>query len=308
MLSYFFFSIIMSFAYSQGDTLTRSFVHGDSLRSYILYLPGAYDGSTSWPLVINIHGYTMSGEGQMNVTRMNALADSEHFLVAYPNGSTVINKISHLKNTLPPPGLGFHVGGPKEKQFYSPGRLDEVDFISRLIDDIAANHKVDEQRIYATGYSNGAMLSTILAAELGHRIAAIAAVGGTIPTSRTLKASRAVPVLFIHGTADSLALYDQESNMLTVPKLIQYWVNQNNCAGTPTVEQLPDLDKEDKSKVELLTWQNCAQPVKHLKIINGGHHWPGKYNSLPFPILGNFNKDIDTNVEVWNFFKQHALN
>ena len=77
-----------------GSVLEESFVHNDSLRSYLLYVPDAYDGSEDWPLVINYHQFGWSPRDYMAHTRMNAVADTGRFLIAYPQGLSVLNPVA----------------------------------------------------------------------------------------------------------------------------------------------------------------------------------------------------------------------
>lgn len=77
LITLLFFCLLLNAPmFGQGDTLSRSFVHNDSLRSYLLYVPAAYDGSEEWPLVINCHQFGWSPSDYMAFTGMNAVADT----------------------------------------------------------------------------------------------------------------------------------------------------------------------------------------------------------------------------------------
>jgi len=283
-----------------GKVIEKSFIQDDSLRNYLLYVPAAYDGSEEWPLVVNIHGYSLSAPFQMDFSQMNAVADTAHFLVAYPQGL----RMEMTLPGFPPSGPGFNLGA--DSVFTSPSNADDVGFIAAILDSIEANYQVAKDRIYSTGFSNGAMLSNILACELGDRIAAVASVGGKLPLSWDCSPSRPIPILFIHGTSDAQAEYEVRSPFLfTVPESLDFWTTNNNCEGEPVVTALPDLDTTDNSTVEFLQWQDCDAEVAHFKVLDGAHQWPGGQNLLPF--LGNFNRDINASVEIWNFFNRHEL-
>ncbi|MCO6477722.1 MAG: T9SS type A sorting domain-containing protein [Phaeodactylibacter sp.] len=298
----FFCLLLNAPMFGQGDTLSRSFVHDDSLRTYLLYVPAAYDGSEEWPLVVSIHGYALDAAFQMTFSDMNSVADTAHFLIAYPQGMVMDMTLPGF----PPQGLGFNLGA--DSIFTSPSNADDVGFIEQIIDSISTDYRVAADRIYATGFSNGGMLSNILACELGDKIAAIASVGGNLPITWDCSPSRAVPTLFIHGTADVFAPYEAgiPSFLAPVPESLDFWANNNNCGVDPITTTLADLNTADSSTVELIQWQGCEAELTHFKIENGGHQWPGGVNLLPH-ILGNFNLDFNASSEIWNFFNRNTL-
>lgn len=292
--------MITSQLLSQGDTLSRSFVHNDSMRSYLLYVPDAYDGTEDWPLVINLHGYNLSAEFQMNFSNMNPIADTGHFLIAYPQGTLFTSSVPGI----PPQGLGWNVGAETDTAFVSAGNVDDVDFISQLIDSVSSDYQVAADRIYGTGFSNGGIMSYVLACELGDRIAAIASVGGTFSLNRVCSPFRPMPIMQIHGTEDQIVNYSVSDGFLkTVPDVLDFWTALNSCDSVPTITALPDVETSDSSTVELQEWQNCTEELIHMKIIDGGHQWPGGNNLLPF--LGHFNLDFNASSEIWNFFKRN---
>ena len=285
-----------------GLVMAKSFVHEDSLRSYLLYVPAAYDGSQNWPLVINMHGYALNAGFQMNFSNMNAVADTGHFIVAYPQGTTIVSTVPGI----PPQGLGWNVSLASDTTFVSPGNVDDVDFIGQLIDSIRTEYQVAPGRIYATGFSNGAMMANLLGLKLSDRIAAIAPVGGTIPRSQLVAHTGQIsmPVFHIHGTADPVVLYgDGDPLLASVAEVMAFWVDQNGCDLEPVISPLPDLTTADSSTLEWQQWSNCAREVIHLRVQDGGHQWPGGNNLLSF--LGNFNLDISASSEIWNFFNRN---
>jgi polyhydroxybutyrate depolymerase len=112
-------------------------------------------------------------------------------------------------------------------------------------------------------------------------------------------------VLQIHGTADAIVAYNGGFGGKSVDEVLGLWTSLDTCVTPPLVAALPDLVAEG-STVERHTWAPCSSntQVQLLKIINGGHTWPGALLSG----IGNTNQDIDASVEIWNFFKQFTLN
>ncbi len=297
------FSLVGLQLFGQGDTLFQTKAFDGVDRNYILYVPDAYDGSQAWPLVINMHGYATNAESQMVHSNMNVVADTGHFLVVYPEGTLVRSTVPGI----PPEGLGFNISFPNDT-FLFVSNVDDVSFIDQLIDVVDSEYELDMNRIYATGWSNGGMMSNVLACELSDRIAAIAPVGGTAISARPCNPSRSVPLMQIHGTSDPVVGYDigdPTGNVSPVEEYLQFWTGFNGCNTEPTITMLPDVTTEDSSTVELQVWNDCDVEMLHYKVIDGGHNWPGGNNIFPF--LGNFNVDINASSDIWDFFTRNPL-
>lgn len=262
---------------------TGSLVFGGLTRSYIVYAPPAT--GTPLPLVLVLHGLTQTAQGIMAFSNFNEVAAEQGFVAVYPNGV----------------GTSWNVG------FAGGSIADDVGFLDALIDAVRASYLIDTERIYACGMSNGGFMSYRLACELSERIAAIASVTGTMSTSNfnACQPSRAVPTLQIHGTSDIVVNYDGSVGIKSVEDVLDYWIGHNNCAATPTVEMLPDLVAEG-STVERYTYAggNQGAEVMHLKVISGGHTWPG---AAAISGIGNTNRDISATREIWDFFSRHTL-
>jgi polyhydroxybutyrate depolymerase len=288
--------------FAQGDTLTFTFSDQGYDRSYIVYVPEAYDGTEEWPLVFNFHGYSINGSVQMLWTGMNVVADTAHFLLVYPNGLLMRN----TNPALAPQGPGWNAGSDSDTVFFSTQPVHEPTFVSNLIDQVAANFNVDLRRVYTTGWSNGGMQSTVLACELSDRIAASAPVGAAGDEGRPCNPERIMPILYTHGTADPLVHYEDggaNPNFWGIPDYLAFWADMKGCNAIPDTVMVPDTDTTDSSTVEIITWNDCSSPLIHHRIVGGGHTWSGGPPLLP-DFVGPINQDINTGVEVWKFFKQ----
>jgi polyhydroxybutyrate depolymerase len=280
---------IISFA-----QVTGSFVFEGITRYYIVYVPQNYNGSTEIPLVFNLHGLTENMTQQMNYSGMNTVADSEGFIVVYPNGAGPYNS------------WNIGVSG-------SPN-INDVGFINALIDTLCSHYNIDTSRIYSCGFSMGGFMSNRLACELSNRIAAIASVSGTMAQSiaNSCIPNHHMPVLLIHGTADLIVPYIGFLDRLGVDTLIEHWTNLNNCTESDTI-LLPDLDTLDGCTVQKIIYTHCSDSVSVIlfKVINGGHSWPGgdtsNFHLPPGYEIGNTNFDINASQEIWNFFNKDYL-
>jgi len=281
-------------AAQSGQNVDLSFSYDEDVRTYQLYVPADYDGSEAWPLVLNLHGFGSNTGIQAFTSQMNEIADTAHFLVAYPQG---------LKTT----GLDGSTGSGWNTDWWT-GR-DDVGALNKLIDHAWTNYEVDLSRVYATGLDNGGQMSLVLACELNDRIAAVAGVATpfSLQQSDSCSLDRPTPALLMHGTADVLTPYNGfPGALLSAPELAAGWAVRNNCNAEPDTVMLPDINTEDSSTVNLYTYTGCdmSSEVRLYETVAGGHTWSGGPPAPPgFEILGNVNRDVSSSVEMWNFFQ-----
>lgn len=242
-------------------------------RSYKVRLPVNYNPDSLHPLVFNLHGLGSNAFEQELYSGFDFVADTAGIIVVYPNG------VDNQWNV------------------YGSGGVNDVGFISALIDTMAIHYSVDLDRVYSTGMSMGGFMSHRLACQLDNRIAAIASVTGLLVTD-PCEPSRPMPVLQIHGTADPVVPYS------AVPITISFWTMFNDCPGEPVVTDLPDIDTTDGSTVTVSYYGFCDDSTEViLYTINGGEHtWPGSAINI-----GITNKDINASVEIWKFFRNYTL-
>lgn len=275
---------------SAQTTVSGTIQSGGLTRDYRLYIPAAYTGNTAVPLVLNLHGYSSNNIEQEFYANFKPIADTADFLIVHPNG-TQDGQGNRFWNT-----------------FGTGSTVNDVGFLSDLIDDLKTKYNIDPNRIYSTGMSNGGFMSYSLACELNDRIAAIASVTGSMIESKlsACQPKRPVPVMEIHGTADNTVPYDGTilSGFVPIPKLVKAWVEFNYCNPTPIVMSVPDIDPSDDCTAEhyLYTGGINGSTVEHYKIIGGEHTWPGAFFNI-----GITNQDINACREIWRFFSQYRL-
>jgi polyhydroxybutyrate depolymerase len=244
-----------------------------------------YSQGTSLPLLLALHPLTGTGLNMMQFTGFNSIADTANFIVAYPDG---------INNS-------WNVGLP------GGSTANDVGFISALIDTLHQDYNIDLNRVYAAGFSNGGFLCYRLACEMGERIAAIGSVAGTMTDAAYTACSpqRIMPVLHIHGTSDLVVGFNGGFGNKSVDQVLTFWKSFDTCPVFPVIENLPDLVAEG-STVQRQTWTPCAEgsEVMLLKVINGGHTWPG---SVGVTGLGNTNRDINASSEIWKFVSKYSI-
>lgn len=277
--------LLLAVQMSYGQSELKGLTYDGIPRRYYVYVPASYDGSTAVPLVFNFHGYGSNAPQQELYTQMDAIADTAGFIVVYPDG------VGNAWNAF---GTSFPGGST----------ADDIGFTNALIDQLNYDYNIDLSRVYACGMSNGGFMSHYLACELSDRIAAIAPVAGLLAPSIQLScnATRAMPVLDIHGTADGTVPYGT-SGYGSVQQTIDFWTSFNNCNPTPTIDTLPDADGVDTNNIVTYLYTGCDSNVQVLlyKVLNCGHSWPGALLNLN----GNTNYDISASQHIWNFFKQY---
>ena len=278
------------FPISAQQTINGYIIHDGIQRDYILYIPAIYDGSLNVPLVLNFHGYGSNANEQMFYGDFRDIADTEGFLLVHPQG-TILNGDQQWN-------VGFLGNG---------NTTDDVGFTEALIDELANLYTINLDRVYATGMSNGGFMSFLLACQLSEKIAAVASVTGSMTpdTYNECNAQQPTPILQIHGTSDSIVPYNGNTGSLSIEDVISYWVNYNNCQTNPTTTTLPDINPSDGSTVEHVIYSvgDNGVTTEHMKIIGGGHTWPGSAITLP-----ETNQDINASMEIWHFFSRFDIN
>ena len=151
-------------AVSSGSTTLSVTVAGRN-RTVIAHVPTGYSGSSKVPLVLNMHGSGTTAGDQEAFTGMDSTADSDGFIVAYPQG-------------LIPDGSGFDwnvpgvplIGG----RAVPAGSADDVTFLTTLVHILEQRYCIDSNRVYATGFSGGSRVTSQLACDASGTFAAIA--------------------------------------------------------------------------------------------------------------------------------------
>ena len=282
LISLLIFIATINVSLAQGY-ISETIQHDGLIREYSIYVPASYDGTANFPLLFNLHGGGGTIASHIGIADMSPIADTANFIVVYPQAR-------------PDPSDGNSFNWIAKV----PGTFDDVTFFSSLIDTIASNYQIDQNRIYACGYSLGGDMSFELACKLNSRIAAIAPVARTMQANPNSFCSPAHPtgVLTILGTDDITSpyngiIYQGIEYYLSAAATHMYWATHNNCDTTAVVNIV-------SPSVERYTWSTasgCAY-VEELKVIGGGHDWPGSFGNMT----------IDANIEIWQFVSRYDIN
>jgi polyhydroxybutyrate depolymerase len=243
-------------------------------RPYKYKVPSGYDATQPTPLLILLHGLGASGELQSLYMGLAPLADSRNFLYAYPDGT---------QNLL---GQRFWNATDFCCNFFG-STVDDVGYLTAVIDDMASRYNVDPKRIFLVGHSNGGYMSHRMACDRSSRIAGIVSLAGAQWTDATkCRPTDSVSVLEVHGTADTLVGYDGGGILYpSAHDTVNIWANRNRCLGSLTYEG-KNLDLElalpgAETKVERITGCPKSGAVELWTIQGGSHvplftsYWPG---------------------------------
>lgn len=267
------------------------------LRRFLVH---DFSGPEPAPLVILLHGGGGSGENMVAQTGFDAVAAREGLIAVYPYGSSAL-----FDNVL----LTWNAGHCCSYAMRED--VDDVRFVSLLIDALVASGRADPERIYVTGLSNGGMLTHRIGRELPHKVAAIAPVISSIFGDEP-QPSIAMPTLIINGADDRVVKPEggelgvslgggaiggsrtADRAALPIARQGEYWAAVNGCA----------VHADSISALwELRSYENCAGgPVQSYLVNDNGHAWPG--GTSPRADADEPTQAVDANELIWDFFRQ----
>lgn len=171
--------------------------------------------------------------------------------------------------------------------------------VSDLLTAVEATRCVDQQRVFATGVSNGGGMAALLGCALSDRITAIAPIAGGYKSQPPCHPARPVSVLEVHGTFDGAVPYKGEkgTGAGAVMPYVEAWAKLDGCRRGPA-------HSSPAPRVVRLLYGRCAgaTAVAHLRIVGGGHQLPGGLPSDPGQAAS-----IDIPWEIWRFFRAHGV-
>lgn len=277
-------------------------------RRYTVHVPPGYDGKKPVPVVVMLHGGGGTSRAAAFETGWGAKADEKGFLAVFPNAM--------------PPDPDAPSSFARNPQLWNDGSdrfypgqnaADDVGFIDAMLDDLDSRFRVDRDRVFVTGFSNGASMSFRIGAELSTRIAAIAPVAGASWMNR-LAPARPLSMLYLTGTADPLNPIeggvprlatggsDRVRGKAKPPVLdsILKWVNALGCATPPR-------ETSQASGVRAETYGPCrgGAEVVYIAVEGLGHTWAGGRSLLAESMVGARSDKIRATDVIWSFFEQH---
>jgi polyhydroxybutyrate depolymerase len=267
------------------------------------YLRNVPDAKGPRPLVVDFHGYSEGAEIHAKLSDFGAYGDEHGFATITPQGT-----------------------GTPVRWDVALGSAD-LRFAGDLLDEAERTLCLDTNRIYVAGLSNGAFMTSSVACALADRVAAAAPVAG-IRDPQGCRPARRIPILAIHGTADTFVAYDgglgesalnlpapggsgktlrdigaaDQPKGPSVPEITAAWARRDGCGATPTTTKV-------SADVDRLAYP-CPKgmEVALLRVTGGGHAWPGSpLGPALTNVVGKTTETISANDLIWHFFEAHPL-
>ena len=261
---------------------------GGQQQRAILVLPSTQVPGARVPLVIGLHPSGGTGQSFDDDTGLASAATNKGFAVLLPDGAiTTDDGKGHYWNI---PGVPLTSGAEVPQ-----GTRDDLRFLADTIDQVVADHCIDAKRVYVTGFSGGARMTSMVACRMANRVAAVAPVAGlragratgedfSEPDTQDCRPSQAVRVLAIHGTADKTNPFAGGGGLrwgYSVEHAAARWARLDHCGVAPRSDKVsPQVTRVqygacgDGSTVMLYR-------IDAPEAQGGGHVWPGGKRSPP---------------------------
>ena len=279
---------------------------GGEAGGYVRELPSSYNGRVPMPVVVDLHGYDVSAADQVRLTQLGYYGNRDGFITITPQ----------VASSVPMWQDGF-----KSK---------DVAFVGGVLSNLDSTLCVDRNRVFITGYSNGAILASVIACVDASQVAAIAPVAGIVNPAHC-RPSRPVPVVAFHGTADQFVSYNgglgPDASKLPLPQGVTETLSQLLGSNTPSSNGGPSIPtitaawaKRDgcarkasshsvASGVTLISY-SCpgGNAVELYRVTGGGHTWPGSIlGAKSSKALGYTTLAVSADKIMWSFFTAHPL-
>ncbi len=285
---------------------------GGETRTYYRRVPPGVAADQPTPVVVDLHGYSEGSTVHLMMSAMGAFGDQEGFITITPEGT-----------------------GPVPRWDTAFDSADMV-YIGDLLDEVEATLCVDRSRVFVTGLSNGAFMSSAVACVYADRVAAVAPVAG-VQAVEGCDPARPVPMVTFHGTADGFVAFEgglgpdaltlpspdgsggtigdgdlpaEVSEGPSVPEAVAAWAARNDCGAELDAAALTEMTTEPFGDDIVLHEYDCptGASVRFFEITGGGHTWPGsEFSGNLESIMGVTTFSIDANAQMWNFFTRHPL-
>jgi polyhydroxybutyrate depolymerase len=260
---------------------------GGKRQEVDLMLPASFDAGTRVPLVIGLHPSGGTGKTFDLDTGLTAAATAKGFAVIVPDGGVQLPGGDGRYWNIP--GVPLVGGGavPKDAR-------DDIQFVADAIDHLVKHSCIEARRVYVTGFSGGARMSSMVGCRLADRVAAVAPVAGlragraagpeyTEPDASDCRPSRPLPILALHGTDDPTNPFPGGEGQrwgYSVELAAARWASLDHCGATPALEKV----SAHVTRVRYTPCNGGSEVVLYRidapRDQGGGHIWPGGQRDL----------------------------
>jgi len=268
---------------NEGTMEQFTLTQDDRERTYLLYTPANYAESKTYTLLLALHPASTTAQQMAEMTQFENLADTNDIIIAYPDAIAGRWNSSGTTN------------------------VDDLGFITALMDTLIADYTIDDDQVFVLGYSNGGLMTLKLRCMLSERIAGIISYAApmTFAIAGDCQSEAVVSVLVIHGTSDEVFPFSGQatvrdgviSGTFSADQTIGYLAGLNGCRVRP---EGTDISVDNARYRAFATRYQCDDTINELITVAGlGHYgWAG---TLPVT-LGN--RDMNLNDAIFRFIKQ----
>ena len=304
----FFMSAVLCASFLQaaeqdmpGKVEEMSISFGRMERSFLVYIPS---GELSSPaIMVVLHGSWGTGRKMRELCayQFDRLAEKEKCLVVYPDGYH-----KHWNDCRTAPKDDAHIKN-----------IDDVGFISKVIETCAMKWHADPLKVYAIGLSNGGHMCFRLASEAPEKIKGIAVIGACMPAvcmSKCPSPRPGIPVMIVNGTEDPINPFEggmvrllyviSKGEVMSSLESARVWLNPHDRESPPKIQPMDDRDPSDETTIVRFSWPESK--ISLYMVHRGGHTVPGGRQYLPVFLVGRVSRDMDTAEEAWRFFHDHG--
>jgi polyhydroxybutyrate depolymerase len=286
-------------------TLAKEYLTVDGEQRWYLESTPPRTRKGPFPVVLDFHGLDEGAGLEALTSQFGPFAQRHGFIAVFPEG------------TGKPLGWDYNHEGSSNP---------DLAYVTALLNRLEATQCVDETRIYSTGLSEGAFMTSLLACTMSNRIAAFAPVSGVL-LEAPCAAKHPVPILAFHGTADPILYFNGGFGSAVLKNVI-------NLSGPPPSVPIPPANLNGKGyPATVAAWakrDGCAAKATNTQvsphvihrvyrcppgtavefyiIIGGGHAWPSSAFSQEIAaITGPTTFEINATTVIWKFFQRFQL-
>ncbi len=292
------FALLSLAAMSPAQADERRTLQHQGVARDVIVINAPAAGAPPRPVLIALHGRREPDAAHRSSPQLDALARKEGFVAVYP--SALQGQWNHAGRT-----------GSLSKAGSEPA--DDIGFMGRLIDWLVAEKIADPARVHVSGTSAGGFMTYSILCLLSDKIAAAAPFLASMTEAQMTpcKPVRVVPMMVIAGTDDRVVPYDgqltKSGRLTSVPETLEFWRRLMGCTGQHSAA-MPHREPGDPTRTLIVDWSGCRQgtALRLYRVEGGGHILPALTPASAEQRWGRRNRDFETSVETWEFFKSQA--
>jgi polyhydroxybutyrate depolymerase len=237
-----------------GDSHVR-FQAAGQVRQALLHVPGRLPAGRV-PALIGLHGFSSTSEEFAGYTGLSAKADSAGFVAVYPQALGAPAQWQH-------PGLEMNNPAAQKS---------DRDFISEVVDWLAASPCIDAGRIFIVGHSNGGGMTYEVSCAVSGRVAGIGLVSAEYLHDPCSPAKPA-PIVIVHAVDDPILPFagGHINGDPTTPTQLPVETVTAKLASIYGCDATPGKTKIDRGYQ--IDWSGCAASIRFFRLDSGGHDW-----------------------------------